>query len=156
MQILVLFILVAINAFFAASEMAFVTLNDVKIASMAKEGNKKARTIEKMLNKPSKFLATIQIGITLAGFLSSAFAADAFADDLAPMLENLIPLGIGVWESVSIVLITIIHSYFSLVLYIRPDHLLWLIHIASLNLSFISISFIIFIKYSTFSFFLIL
>ena len=68
-----------------------------------------------MLREPSKFLATIQIGITLAGFLSSAFAADAFADDLAPVLQNLFPLGLAIWRNISIVLITIILSYFSLV-----------------------------------------
>lgn len=60
-------------------------------------------------------MATIQIGITLAGFLSSAFAADAFADDLAPMLQNLIPLGLTAWRNISIILITIILSYFSLI-----------------------------------------
>ena len=91
MQILILVILILINAFFAASELAFISLNDSKIASMAKEGNKKAKKIEKMLKKPSKFLATIQIGITLAGFLSSAFAADTFVEKLAPVLDNAIP-----------------------------------------------------------------
>ena len=69
-----------------------------------------------MLEMPSKFLATIQIGITLAGFLSSAFASDAFADKLAPALNNLLPIiSLGVWKSISIVLITIILSFFTLV-----------------------------------------
>ena len=113
---IVLAILIFINAFFAATEMAFVTVNDAKIEKQAKEGNKKAKQIKKMMKEPSKFLATIQIGITLAGFLSSAFAADAFADELAPALENLIPLGISVWKSISIVIITMILSYFSLVI----------------------------------------
>ena len=113
---IVLGILIFINAFFAATEMAFVTVNDAKIEKQAKEGNKKAKQIRKMMKEPSKFLATIQIGITLAGFLSSAFAADAFADELAPVLENLIPLGLAVWKSISIVIITIILSYFSLVI----------------------------------------
>ena len=114
-QILVLAILILLNAFFAATEIAFISLNDAKIEKQSKEGNKKAKQIRKMLKEPSKFLATIQIGITLAGFLSSAFAADAFADDLAPVLENLIPLGLSAWRSISIILITIILSYFSLV-----------------------------------------
>lgn len=114
-QIIVLAILILINAFFAATEIAFISLNDAKIEKQAKEGNKKAKQIKKMLREPSKFLATIQIGITLAGFLSSAFAADAFADDLAPMLENLIPLGLTAWRNISIILITIILSYFSLI-----------------------------------------
>ena len=114
-QILVLIILIAINAFFAASEMAFVSLNDAKIEKEAKSGNKKAKQIYKMVKEPSKFLATIQIGITLAGFLSSAFASESFADNLAPILNNLIPLGISTWNTISIVLITIILSYFTLV-----------------------------------------
>ncbi len=115
-QIVILFILIMLNAFFAASEMAFVSLNDAKIEKQAKEGNKKAKQIEKMLKTPSKFLATIQIGITLAGFLSSAFASDAFADKLAPALNNLMPmLDITVWRSISIVIITIILSFFTLI-----------------------------------------
>ena len=69
-----------------------------------------------MLKNPSKFLATIQIGITLAGFLSSAFASDAFADKLAPMLNNLLPmLGTDTWRTISIILITILLSFFTLV-----------------------------------------
>lgn len=114
-QIILLIVLILINAFFASAEIAFISLNDAKIEKQAKEGNKKTQQIKKMLIEPSKFLATIQIGITLAGFLSSAFAADAFADDLAPKLQELIPLGINTWMNISIVLITIILSYFSLV-----------------------------------------
>ena len=114
-QVIVLAILILINAFFAATEIAFISINDAKIEKQAKEGNKKAKQIKKMLREPSKFLATIQIGITLAGFLSSAFAADAFADDLAPMLQNLMPLGLAAWRNISIILITIILSYFSLI-----------------------------------------
>ena len=116
MQIIILVILVLINAFFAASEMAFVTLNDAKIASLAKEGNKKAKKIEKMLNKPSKFLATIQIGITLAGFLSSAFAADTFVAKLAPILhQNLQFFSLEIWQGISLVFITIVISFFTLI-----------------------------------------
>ena len=116
MQIIVLVILVAINAFFAASEMAFVTLNDAKIAGMAKEGNKKAKKIEKMLNTPSKFLATIQIGITLAGFLSSAFAADTFVEKLGPALYSLMPFfSLTIWQGISLVLITVLLSLFTLI-----------------------------------------
>ena len=115
-QLIVLVILILLNAYFAASEIAFISLNDAKIEKQAKEGNKKAKQIEKMLKEPSKFLATIQIGITLAGFLSSAFASDTFADMLAPTLYNLIPyISLGVWKSISIILITIILSFFTLV-----------------------------------------
>ncbi len=116
MQIVILIILTALNAFFAASEIAFISLNDAKIEKQAKEGNKKAKQIEKMLKTPSKFLATIQIGITLAGFLSSAFASEAFATHLSVILNNLIPsISIQVWETISIILITIILSFFTLV-----------------------------------------
>ena len=115
-RLMVLAFLIFINAFFAATELAFISLNDAKIDKQAKEGNKKAKQIKKMLKEPSRFLATIQIGITLAGFLSSAFAADSFADELAPVMESLIPLGLSVWKTISIVIITIILSYFSLVL----------------------------------------
>ena len=114
-QILILVILIGLNAFFAASEIAFISLNDNKIEKQAKEGNKKAKQIEKMLETPSKFLATIQIGITLAGFLSSAFASDTFADKLAPILNGAIPIGVEVWQNISIVLITIILSFFTLI-----------------------------------------
>ena len=116
LQIIILIILIALNAFFAASEIAFISLNDAKIEKQAKEGSKKAKQIEKMIKTPSRFLATIQIGITLAGFLSSAFASEAFAEKLAPILYQLIPIiNLGIWKSVSIILITIILSFFTLV-----------------------------------------
>lgn len=115
-QLIILAILILVNAYFAASEIAFISLNDAKIEKQAKEGNKKAKQIEAMLNSPSKFLATIQIGITLAGFLSSAFASDAFAEKLAPTLYNLMPfISVSVWKSISIIIITIILSFFTLV-----------------------------------------
>lgn len=114
-SILILILLTGINAFFAASEIAFISLNDNKIEKQAKEGNKKAKQIQKMLENPSAFLSTIQIGITLAGFLSSAFASDTFANMLAPVLNSLIPLGIGAWKSISIILITIILSFFTII-----------------------------------------
>lgn len=116
-HILVLAILIFLNAYFAATEIAFISLNDAKIERLAKKGNKKAKQIIKMLKNPSKFLATIQIGITLAGFLSSAFASDAFVDILAPMLSKLIPvISQDIWRSISIIIITIILSFFTLVL----------------------------------------
>ncbi len=96
--------------------MAYISLNDNKIAKDAKNGNKKAKKIKKMLNNPSKFLSTIQIGITLAGFLSSAFAADTFASKLAPILNDWLPsLGINFWQTFSIIIITIILSFFTLI-----------------------------------------
>ena len=116
MKLVLIVILIFVNAFFAASEMAFVSLNDTKLNRMAKNGNKKAEKIVKMLVNPSRFLATIQIGITLAGFLSSAFASESFASVLAPKLNELMPvLSLSAWNGISIVVITIILSYFTLV-----------------------------------------
>lgn len=115
-QLMILVVLIALNAFFAAAEIAFISLNDARIEKQAKEGNKKAKQIEKMIKSPSKFLATIQIGITLAGFLSSAFASDAFAERLAPMLYNLMPfISFGLWKNIAIIIITIILSFFTLI-----------------------------------------
>lgn len=115
-QLFVLLVLILLNAYFAASEIAFISLNDAKIERQAKQGNKKAKQIEKMLKNPSKFLATIQIGITLAGFLSSAFASDAFADILAPALNKILPVvSLETFKGISIVIITIILSFFTLV-----------------------------------------
>ena len=115
-QVFILVILIFFNAFFAASEIAFISLNDAKIEKRAKEGDKKAKQIEKMLKSPSKFLATIQIGITLAGFLSSAFASDTFANVLAPTFHSWMPLlTVEVWKGISIIVITIILSFFTLI-----------------------------------------
>ena len=116
MQIVIILILILLNAFFASAEIAFISLNDVKISKQAKDGNKKAQKIKNMLTNPSKFLATIQIGITLAGFLSSAFASDSYASKLAPLLYNVFPqISLSLWYTISIVVITIILSYFTLV-----------------------------------------
>ena len=116
-ELLVLFILIALNAFFAASEIALISLNDNKIRMKAEEGDKKAIQIYNLLKEPSKFLATIQIGITLAGFLASAFAADTFAGRLVDLIKLTgIPIP-EVWlKNISVVVITLILSYFTLVL----------------------------------------
>lgn len=115
-ELIFLGVLILINAFFAASEMAFVSLNDIKIEKEAKENNKKAKKIQKMLKNPSEFLATIQIGITLAGFLSSALASQTFADRLAPVLNEWLPvLSVEVWHVLAVIVITVILSYFTLV-----------------------------------------
>ena len=116
-EILVLIVLILLNAFFAASEMALVSLNDNKIKLMADSGHKKAKMVQTLLNEPSRFLATIQIGITLAGFLASAFAAGSFAGRLAEFLYNLgLPLSQSTLATLSTVIITLILSYFTLVL----------------------------------------
>ncbi|WP_410770334.1 hemolysin family protein [Fontibacillus sp. BL9] len=116
-EILILVVLIFVNAFFAASEMALVSLNDNKIKLMAGEGNKKAKLVQTLLEQPGNFLATIQIGITLAGFLASAFAADSFSGRLAESLTQWgVPLDINLLETISTVVITLILSYFTLVL----------------------------------------
>lgn len=116
MQIFIIIILIFLNGFFSASEMAFISLNDAKIDIQAKNGNKKAKKIKDMLVNPSKFLATIQIGITFAGFLSSAFASETFASELAPILNRWIPaISLATWNSIAIIVITLILSYFTLI-----------------------------------------
>lgn len=119
LQIVILFALILVNAFFAMSEMAVVSLNDNKVEKMAEQGNKKAKQIKKLTESTSSFLSTIQIGVTLAGFLTSATAAQSFAGMLTDALAGtgivkVIP--IGVISGFSTVLITLIMSYFSLVL----------------------------------------
>ena len=115
-SIILLVCLILINGFFAAAEIAFISLNDAKIDFLVKDGNKKAKKIKKMLDNPSKFLSTIQIGITFAGFLSSAFASETFASELAPKLYEFFPeIGLVAWNNISIVLITLILSYFTLI-----------------------------------------
>lgn len=116
-RILVLIALVLLNAFFAASEIALLSLNDNKIRMMADGGNKKARLLMKLTGEPGRFLATIQIGITLAGFLASAFASESFAD---PIVKAIMATGASVSESlvktITMIIITLILSYFTLVL----------------------------------------
>lgn len=118
-QIVILFALIFVNAFFAMSEMAVVSLNDNKVDKLAESGNKKAKQIKKLTESTSSFLSTIQIGVTLAGFLTSATAAQSFAGMLANAIAktpvaNVIP--IGIISGFSTVLITLVMSYFSLVL----------------------------------------
>lgn len=116
-EIFFLLVLIFLNAFFAASEIALISLNDNKIRLMAEEGHKKAKLIMLLLGEPSRFLATIQIGITLAGFMASAFASESFADRLVLLIKQ---TGLSVSEAflktVSMVVITLILSYFTLVI----------------------------------------
>ena len=118
LKILLLFVLIIVNAFFAMSEIAIISLNDTKMQRLAEEGNKKAKQIVKLTENSSRFLSTIQIGVTLAGFLTSASASQNFADMLteALMKTPVAQIGYGVINGISVVLITIITSYFSLVL----------------------------------------
>ena len=118
-KIVTLFALIFVNAFFSMSEMAIVTLNDNKIDKMAEQGNKKAKQIKKLTENTSSFLSTIQIGVTLAGFLTSATAAQSFAEMLTNAIAktpvvDVVP--VGIISGFSTVVITLIMSYFSLVL----------------------------------------
>lgn len=116
-KILLLALLIFVNAFFAMSEIAIISLNDTKIERMAEEGHKKAKLVLKLTSNSTRFLSTIQIGVTLAGFLSSASASASFAAILTGAIKDAVP---GIPESlvsgVSVVVITLITSYFSLVL----------------------------------------
>ena len=116
-QIVLLFVLILVNAFFAMSEIAIISLNDNMVEKLAEEGNKKAKQIMKLTENPSNFLSTIQIGVTLAGFLTSASASTTFADMLTDAVTAKFPAApVGIIGGVSVVLITVIMSYFSLVL----------------------------------------
>lgn len=118
-SIVLLFVLILVNAFFAMSEMAIVSLNDNMIDKLAEEGHKKAKKIKKLTENPSNFLSTIQIGVTLAGFLTSASASTTFAQLLTTAIlsinESLVKFE-SVINGISVILITVIISYFSLVL----------------------------------------
>ena len=113
-SIVIFLILIVINGIFSASELAFLSLDKVFLKQEVKKQNKKAIMINKVLENPSKFLSTIQICITLAGFLASALAADYFADYFLKMIDvSILPLNI--LRSILVILITIILSYFTLV-----------------------------------------
>ena len=118
-QLLLQFILILLNAFFAATEIALISLNEKKIRSLADDGDKKAKKLIKIIDDPTKFLSAIQVGITLAGFLGSAFAADNFAEKLTGFLVSTFSVSeeyIGTIDTVSVIVITLILSYFTLVL----------------------------------------
>ena len=116
-SLLLQIILILINAFFASSELAVLSLNENKTRKQAEDGDKKAAMLLRMVEAPSSFLSTIQIGITLAGFLASAFAASNFAARLSALLRGwgLTLLSPGALYSVCVVLITLILSYFTLI-----------------------------------------
>ena len=115
-KIMILLILVMLNAFFSAAEIALVSLNDNKIKVMADNGNRKAMQLVKLLSEPTRFLATIQIGITLAGFLASAFAAESFADPLVGYIKSYdVPISEGILKATTVLIITIILAYMTLV-----------------------------------------
>ncbi len=118
-QIILQLILILVNAFFACSEIAVVSLNEKKMEKLAEEGDKKAAKIVGMLKSPEKFLSTIQVSITLAGFLGSAFAAENFASPITAWLYHTVgftALGYETLNVLSVVVVTVILSYVTLVL----------------------------------------
>ncbi len=114
--LLVQIVLIALNAIFASAEIAVLSINEAKIERLAEQGNKKGKRLFKLTREPAKFLSTIQIAITLSGFLGSAFAAEGFSD---PLVEWLISLGVTIprhtLNTIAVIVITIILSYFTLV-----------------------------------------
>jgi putative hemolysin len=112
MQILFLIALTLVNAFFASAEMAIVSVNKNKMKMLANEGNKKAKILCKLMDEPTKFLSTIQVGITLAGFFASASAATGISKQLGEFLSSInIPYG----DQLAFIGVTVVLSYFTLV-----------------------------------------
>ena len=111
-QLILVFILTAINAFFSAAEMAIVSVNKNKIKILAEDGDKRAKLLEKIIEDQSSFLATIQVGITLAGFLSSAVAATGISGMVFEKLKN---FNIPYKNQISIIVVTILLSYITLI-----------------------------------------
>ena len=107
-QLLLLALLTMVNAFFACAEMAIVSVNKTKIGILADEGSRKAKTVQKLLQEPTRFLSTIQVAITLAGFFSSASAATGISEVLGAYLQR---LGIPYGNQISFVGVTVIPAF---------------------------------------------
>ena len=117
-KLLLQVVLIGLNAFFAATEIAVVSLNATKLKKMEEEGDKRAKRLLKMVESPSSFLSTIQIAITLAGLLGSAFAADSFAGYIVDGVYNglgLTMIPAGVMNTIAMIITTLVLSYFQLV-----------------------------------------
>ena len=115
-QIVLQLVLIALNAVFACAEIAVISINDAKLAKLAQEGDKRAIRLAKLTSQPARFLATIQVAITLAGFLGSAFAADYFAELLTEVIVSWnIGLSPATIDTIALILITLILSYLTLV-----------------------------------------
>ncbi len=115
-QILLQVCLIGLNAIFACAEIAVLSMNETKLEKLAEAGNKKAGRLRRLMAQPARFLATIQVAITLSGFLGSAFAADNFSELLVNWLVSLgVKIPARTLDTISVILITIILSYFTLV-----------------------------------------
>ncbi|NLX78202.1 MAG: HlyC/CorC family transporter [Clostridiaceae bacterium] len=116
-KLLLQLFLIILNALFAAAEIAVISMNDAKMEKLAAEGDKRAKRLSRLTDQPARFLATIQVGITLAGFLGSAFAADNFSDKIVHWLTGIgVRIPAATLDTISVVVITLILSYFTLVL----------------------------------------
>lgn len=108
--------LIMLNAIFACAEIAIISINDARIEQLADDGNKSAVRLKRLVSQPAKFLATIQVAITLSGFMGSAFAADNFSEILVDWLINKgVTLPVATLDTIAVVIITLILSYFTLV-----------------------------------------
>lgn len=108
--------LIALNAVFACAEIAVISMNDAKLAKMAEQGDKRAVRLARLTSQPARFLATIQVAITLSGFLGSAFAAENFSDGLVSWLLGIgVPIPAATLDAVAVVVITLVLSYFTLI-----------------------------------------
>lgn len=115
-KIILQVILILLNAIFACAEIAIISMNDNKLSKLASQGDKRAIRLATLTRQPARFLATIQVAITLSGFLGSAFAADNFSDRLVNFLvESGVKIPVSTLNSISVVFITLILSYFTLV-----------------------------------------
>jgi len=109
-------VLIALNAIFASAEIAVISMNDTKLQKMAKEGDTRAKRLVALTEQPTKFLSTIQVAITLAGLLGSAFAAENFAGALAAAIQGTgVGISAAVLETFAVFVITLILAYFNLV-----------------------------------------
>lgn len=109
-------VLIFLNAVFASAEIAVISLNETKLRQDAKEGDVRAKKLVDLTEQPAKFLATIQVAITLAGLLGSAFAAENFATPLVTWLIGLgVPISQQILKNIAVVLITMVLAYFNLV-----------------------------------------
>ncbi|MDO5601778.1 MAG: hemolysin family protein [Oscillospiraceae bacterium] len=116
MELILQAVLIALNAVFACAEIAVISMNSAKLTKLAGQGDKRALKLEALTSQPARFLATIQVAITLSGFLGSAFAADHFSDKLVDWLLGLgVGMARGTLDSIAVVMITLVLSYFTLV-----------------------------------------
>ena len=114
--ILLQIVLIALNAIFACAEIAVLSINETKVAKMAEEGNRKAKKLGKLIADPGRFLATIQVAITLSGFLGSAFAADTFSEPIVKFLQGLgVSIPEATLDAIAVVAITFLLSFVTLV-----------------------------------------